>query len=699
MRHFFTATPNFREILSNHSSQKRLEVFRMWKSFFWLMVLGALVFGPVLGDSAWAAFVVPGSVVNGTVDPDSEGDNESRVFDNDALTRLFIRQTTEPTCSFVVDLEGSIEVRSFAMWGRPTYDSGQSMLSDTVSVEAGNSASGPFTLIGSIDVGSTRPTDPDPTLGGENPWTGGNGRMIPCMPTTATHLRISGGFGFDNNVLLYHAEVNPRVVIHRMDPVYQGAAHNPLDPGGGTNNSRTPSDCTDGRFNTRTFFGLNVDLTLDLGVPTRVNDFRFHTSENDAGNMVRTGTVRTSSGDDPTNFDTVETNFDVGGGQAHAQVFLPNQPMKRFFQVGFATNRDGQTGTGTGPTYRLSEIDYRQPNEAPVFGAMVLNGSVMDGTIDPDSDGYVLGNAIDNDYNTRVRIRQTANPTTSFVVDLGGMKEIHSVGMYGNWTYNSGIAMLSDDVVVEAGNSPTGPFTQVGSINVGNVRPTDPDPTIGGVNPWTGGNGRLIPFAPTTATHLRISGGYGYDNNIDLFEIVLNTPNVIHRVDPVDGASTGPQDLWDVGGGTFNGRVGAEAFDGRLATRVNPKGPLAFTIDLGAPVTVQEVRIFPMESDLSQLPKTVNVRTSSTDDPTNMDTVEVNFDSGFIGGTTVIPIPNNPEKRFVQVDLLANQGGDPNGMRFGEIEVIGQREVAGPPPTPTPTQIPSSSVSDWSLYR
>ncbi|MCA9442296.1 MAG: hypothetical protein KC964_15945, partial [Candidatus Omnitrophica bacterium] len=631
------------------------------------------------------------------VDPSAEGDDESKVFDNDSLTRLFIQQTTEPTCSFVVDLEGSMEVRSFAMWGRPSYDSGISMLSDTVSVEAANSASGPWTLIGSIDVGNTRPTDPDPTIGGENPWTGGNGRMISCTPTTATHLRISGGFGFDNNILLYHAEVNPKLIIHRMDPVWEGAAYMPLDPGGGTLNSRTPADCIDGNFATRTFFGLDVDLTLDLGVPTPVNDFRIHTSDNDAQAMVKEGVVRTSSTDDPNNFDTVETNFDAGTGQAHAQIFLPNQPNKRFFQMTFTRNRDGQTGTGTAPTYRMSEIDFRQPNEAPIYGAAVVGGSLLDnGVVDPGADGFVEANGIDDDYNTRFRIGQGSAGTTGFVVDLGGNQEITSVGMYGNWTYVQGIQMLSDDVTVEAGNSPSGPFSQIGSINVGNTRPTDPDPAIGGENPWTGGNGRLIPCTPTAASYLRISGGYGFDNNIDLFEVVINPQSVIQRVDPVDGYTLTAQDLWDVGGGVFNSRVGAEAFDRRLVTRVNPKGPLAFTVDLGALVTIEEVRIFPMESDLSQLPKTVTVRTSSTDSPTNMDTVEANFDSPFVGGATIIPIPSNPEKRYVQIDLQANQGGDPNGMRFGEIEVIGRR-AGQVGPTPTPTQDPSA-IQNWELY-
>ncbi len=655
-----------------------------------------LVIMGLISLPASAYFVVPGSVTNGVVDPGAEGDTEARATDDDYLSRLFIGAQGGPgtRVSFVVDLEGLQEIRSVAMYGRPWYDGAISMFSDDVTVEAGDSATGPFTWIGSINVGHTRPTDPDPTVGGENPWTGGNGRVIPCTPTTCSFLRISGDQGFDNNILLYHLIINPRVTIHRMDPVQAapGDAFQPLDFGGGPNNSRAAVDCVDGKFNTRTFWGLDVKLTLDLGIPTQVNEFRFHCSDNDTHATLRLGVIRTSTIDDPNTFDTQEEDFEaagIGGGQAaHPKVRLTNQPTKRFFQIEFKENSSGISGDGASPVYRMSELDYRAVSESPINTAAVVVGSVADGTVDPSAEGDVEGQGFDLDYNERFFITQQSQPRTSFVVDLGASQEVHSVAFYGDWAYRTQIAMLGNEIIVEAGNSATGPFTQIGMLDVGSTRPTDPDPTVGGENPFTGGNGRRVACTPTQATHLRISGSYGFDNNILIYEMVVN--HVLHQVDPVDQGQT----LWDIGGGPLNSRCGAEAVDGNLTTRLNPRFvPFSFTIDAGpTPVKIKEIRIFPMDNDISPLPRYGIVRTSSTDSPTNMDTIENDFSTGdgipYQGGTTIIPLPNKPEKRFVQITFTGAQSGGPEDgvpVRMGEIEVIG--EPAG-----------VVAVQDWVLY-
>ena len=673
----------------------------MRKKHLMITLMSCLAFClSIVTTPAWSAVVVSGSVVNGIVDPSAEGDDETKAFDRNGLTRFFINaeggQGTR--VSFVVDLEGTMEVSSVAMYGDPRYRDTIAMFSDEIIVEAGASATGPWTRIGSINVGSTRPTDPDPAIGGENPFTGGNGRLIPCTPTEAAYLQISGDQGFDNNILIYDMQINPQFAVHTQTPVMELTANQPNDFGDGfpfSGNSRTVSDITDNDLSTRAFFGLDVDLVLDLGRPTEVGKFWIHTSSNDTGNMVKTGSVSVSAADDPTDMDTLLVDFDasgVGGApMGHADIPLPTPQTKRYFQLSFASNMGGQSGDGTNPTYRLSEIRYLRANQLPIETASVVAGSVTGGTVDPDTEELLESRAMDFDYATQMRVAQGAEDTMSFVVDLGGTQAVHSVGLYGNWTYLAAIMMLSGEITVEAGDSETGPWTQIGSLDVGGTRPDNPDPDVGGENPFTGGNGRRIICDPTNATHLRVSGGYGFDNVIDLYELIVNPATVVHRVDPVDGSSGSSGDLWDVGGNSLNSRVGAEAVDMNLVTRLNPRQPFAMTLDLGpSQVEIEEIRIFPMDSDQSLLPKTGTVRISPDDDPNNMTTVLTNFDKVFDGGAVVIPLTGKPTKRFLQVELLTNQGGSSTDMRLGEIQIIG---------TPTGALEPVNATRNWMIFE
>lgn len=610
------------------------------------------------GLQAWGAPVVlPGTVVNGTVS------DAAFATDDDYTTRMHIQATGGPSArvSFVVDLGSEQPVHGVALYGDFVYRAAISMLSDEITVEGTDDLSQSWIQIGSINVGNTAPTDPDPSVGGVNPFTGGNGRFIPCTPSNARYLRISGGQGFGDDILIYHLQINPQIVIHQMSPINQGVSNQPFDANGGSNNSRVSVDMVDGKINTRTFIGVVPTMVLDIGTPKAVQEFRLLMAENDSSNVPETGTIRVSSTDDPLNIDTLETNFDGTGpgGNQHvvARVVLPNTPTKRFYEMTLLTNRDNQAPNGSGPTLRLSEIEYKTTADLPITTAAYVPGSAEGMT------ETTAAQILDLDYNTYGSFSQIDPATVgSFVVALGGSKQVSSVGIYGNWAYNAFTNMFSDDVIVEAGNSATGPWTQIGFTNVGNTRPTDPNPAIGGENPWTGGNGRRIPCLPTAATHLRISGGFGFDNLIRPYEVIVNPPLVLHTVTPVDQGQT----LWDVGGGPRNGRVGAEIVDGDIQTRINPRIPFAATLDLGnAPVKVAKIRFYPYESDFPLLPKIGVVRSSSTDNPANMDTVEANFNVTYVGGGVIeVELPSQPEKRYLQVDMTES------GRRLGEIEII-----------------------------
>lgn len=625
-----------------------------------------------------ADFVIPGSVVNGTIDGSNPAPGATDV---DYLTymRIVTNGVTTDRISFVVDLEGAENIHGVALYGNYAYSAFIAMLSDDIRIEAGSSASGPWTEIGSINVGSTRPTDPDPTIGGENPFTGGNGRLVPCDGTAASFLRISGGQGFDNNIDVYQLQVNPRVVIHQTKPVYNGVSNNPVDIGGGTANSRAIPDLVDGLFNTRAFIGSPTDLVLDLGTAGPVKELRVHTSESDDFTLVRTGVIKTSSTDSPANFDTTLTTFDTGGGKSTAVIALPGTPNKRFFQFTPLTNQAGQTPNGSAATFRFSEIDYRTVDELPVSGATVA--SFTGATEDPSDPASSM---FDLDYNERATLTQTAGPL-EVVMSLGSTREVRSIALYGDWAYRNTINMFSDVVTVEAGSSATGPWTVVGSENFGNTRPTDPNPTIGGENGFTGGNGRRIAVTPTLASHLRVTGGFGFDSPILIYEAQINPVHVLHTVSPVDQGQT----LWDFGGGPLNSRVGAEAVDSNLNTRINPRIAYTFTLDVAPePVKIKEIRIFPMDNDIPQLPKTGVVRTSSSDNPQNMDTVETTFNVSITGGMAVIPVASLPTKRYVQIEFLTGQ--TVSVPRVGEIEVIHVPAVITGGP---------SAVENWQLLN
>lgn len=623
------------------------------------IAMAVLALTLLAAPKTFAAQVLPGTVLpSGTsvTDPD-------RATDNDYLNymELNVPGGSDTDISFVVDLEGEEAVSGVAIYGYFRYSGNELMLSDDIFVEAAPTQSGPWTEIGRINVGNTRPTDPDPTIGGVNPFTGGNGRMIPTIPTKARYLRINGKRGFDNVIRISHLQINPHVVIHELWPVDQGVAFNPFDVGGGANNSRHAVDLVDGKLNTRTFIGTTVSLVLDIGRAQTLREFRLLTSENDSFAMAETGQVWTSSTDDPLNFDTLETNWDASQptGREHAvsQIMLPNRPTKRFYKLTLLTNRLGVMPNGTANDIRIGEIIYRRADELPLTTAAVVPGSVVDGTPGGGSEDEVGG--FDKDYNRYFQIQQTTEPRGSFVIDLDGVQTVRSVGFYGNWAYLASQQMFSDAVTVEAGSSAGGPWTQIGAIDVGNTRPTDPDPAIGGVNPWTGGNSRIVPCTPTDATHLRIGFGYGFDNVIRVREGVVNPVAVLHEVIPVDQGQT----LWDIGGGVRNTRASGEMIDGDLQTRANPKLAFATTLDFGEVKTVSKVRVYPWETDVTLLPTQGVIRTSSTDDPLNIDTDELNFNVSIIGGGVVdIELPSPVSKRYLQIDFTQT------GRRIADIE-------------------------------
>lgn len=643
---------------------------------------GAVALALIIGVAwnATAQTILPGSLVNGI---ESTTHPLTNAVDPDYLTYAEIVPTTDTgtTVSFVVDLGAEMEVSSVAMYGFYIYRAAQVMLSDEIVVAASDAGStGPWSVIGSIDVGNTRPTDPDPDIGGVNPWTGGNGRRIPCTPTTTRYLRVWGEQGFDNLIRITHLQINPEIVLHEVDPVYEGVPFNPWDPGGGVLNSRVGVDMVDGRLDTRCHIGTSISLTLDLGTSQSVQEIRLLTADNDAFAMVETGEVRVSSTDDPLNFDVLETAFDASlpGGQdyAVARIILPNAPTRRFFELTCLTDRDGDIPDGTTSEMRIGEIEVRTPDQLPLLSPSVVVGSVEGGLAGTGNEDETR--AFDFDYAVYFQISQAGQDRASFVVDLGGTHEVRSVGMYGYWQYVTQVQLFGGDVVVEAADGAAGPWTEIGSITLEGERPTDPDPDIGGENPWTGGNGRLIPCEPTEATHLRISGAFTYDNVVRLYEAIINPPAVIHEVIPVDQGRT----LWDVGGLPYNSRCGAELVDGNVQTRVNPQSPFAATLDLGAVRTIEKLRFYAWESQTSAIPTQGTIRVSSNDTPLNMDDVVMTFNETYIGGGLIeVELPTPVARRFVQIEFPQSN------LQFGEIEVL-----TGPPPPPV------NRAEHWMLY-
>jgi hypothetical protein len=370
------------------------------------------------------------------------------------------------------------------------------------------------------------------------------------------------------------------------------------------------------------------------------------------------------------------------GGQRHGTgvAFIPQPaPAKRYYMVRPLTNNTGAVSDGSNPTYRLSEVDYREANESPIRSLTVVDGSLVGGVAEGDQPSP---RAVDRDYLAAYGYAQS-EASSSFVVDLGGSHTVDSVALYGMFFYLNNQMMISPIITVEAANSASGPWTEIGSVDIGSTRPTDPDPSVGGVNPATGGNGRRVVCTPTQATHIRIGGGYGFDNGVRIGEILVNPRHVMHKLDRVHHLDDSPR-AFDPGGGVRNSRVAPEVVDGDLQTRINPQVTgMNMVIDAGnEPFQMQEIRIFPMDNDLSVLPFTGTVRTSSTDDPENMDTVETAWSSGIVGGAVIISLPNQPTKRFVELEF-----SDTTLWRAGEIEVIAVPTLGG-----------SSSVSDWSMY-
>jgi len=183
-------------------------------------------------------------------------------------------------------------------------------------------------------VGTDQPTDPDPGLntGGENAWTGGNGRRIVCQPTAATHLRISGGYDFSDTIDIYEVVVNPSLVLHRVDPVdgISGSEEDLWNIGTGPSDTRTGPETLDGNFQTRVDPKQLFSFTLDAGItPRRL--------------------------DDPNNMDMVERSFDLSteftglvGTGGLARISLPGQPVKRFIELEVQEAFDGGTQVGIG---------------------------------------------------------------------------------------------------------------------------------------------------------------------------------------------------------------------------------------------------------------------------------------------------------------------------------------------------------------
>jgi hypothetical protein len=289
----------------------------------------------------------------------AEVQNAEAAMDENFLSQmLLLPQDSSERISFVIDLEEEMEVDGIGIYGTIEFNPAIQCLSDWITVEASNAATGPWAEIGAIDVGHTRPTSPDPETGGINPFTGGNGRLIPCQQTRARYLRVSGGRRFDNAIFISHIHINPPMVVHRMDPVFQGENLHPIMPMLNDNNdNRMPLNLFDGDPSTMCVFGTEVALTLDMGKPVPVKEFVFTPCKDDPWAQVKTGEVRVSSIDSPDTFDVIAAEFDTGGGQ-FVNVPLQESQARQYYQLILSSNTNGGAPDGTlENSIRIGEIE------------------------------------------------------------------------------------------------------------------------------------------------------------------------------------------------------------------------------------------------------------------------------------------------------------------------------------------------------
>lgn len=316
---------------------------------------------------------VPGSVTNGLEDA---SDSLSALFDRNYTNRLLIGQSTfgsSTRWSFKVDLKQTTVVSSVALYGSYIYRNDEAAPGGLLQIEAGNSVNGPFTVVGQLNVGRTRST---------NPFTGGKGKRIQINPpVTASFLRVSGGpwnNSFDNNVIISEMVINPKVVLHNYSPV-----HNPSTPlpnsasvpqqavwnnGATIGDSRVGLDAMDGDLDTAPQQLMPVTYVLDLspGAYARLDGLLLRPLTGNATLLPKAGTLRSSSTDSPLTFDTVALNYNNVADADGVRLLLPYRIHKRFLELTATSTQGG----GSGSAIRIGEVELiGDDRPAPQSGA------------------------------------------------------------------------------------------------------------------------------------------------------------------------------------------------------------------------------------------------------------------------------------------------------------------------------------------
>lgn len=328
-----------------------------------------------------------------------------------------------------------------------------------------------------------------------------------------------------------------------------------------------------------------------------------------------------------------------------------------------------------------------------------VSGSFTGGTENNENDGSVLDNMFDSGTASYFQALQDDGvPTFSFVVDLESAIEVRNITIWGYERYRYNVLGPGGVTTIAVGDSPTGPFTVIGSADFGSSR----DDAL-----FSGGPlGEMIEAdTPTVARYVQISSNWTFDNLLRISLLDVNKDAVIYNTVPrhnPDLAATDTvnnplgfeqRNVFDLGG-PIPRRSAENIVDGVLSEGAIPLIlPLELYFDIGSDRTIDKIVVHEFDTDTALLPGTGEVWVSSTDDRNNLDTLLFTFDvtgqPGEFGTSVEIDIPNT-QKRYFMLKTTANQLGESQAtsVRYGEVQFIDADQNGGP----------VNSANYWFLY-
>lgn len=328
------------------------------------------------GDYASAVVPVANSFVGGTVNNENDGSTLDKLVDNNAFYYLQAVQT-DPTWSFILDLEAPTVVSSITLWGYYVYNPNELGPGGLTTIGVSDNVGGPFTVIGSRDFGGDRAS---------NTWSGGKGNRIDTTPTLARYVQVSGGWDYDNLLRIADLQVNGRVAIYNYSPVNNPHFPEPnpanvqqanvFDHGNPAFAVRSLHNLADGRIG---IYGANpnpspMTFDLDFGAGKSIAAIELVQFDTDTSYLPSSVIVRTSSDNTRDNFDVVLGTFAIteenlavefnDGERDYMKAVLTftTPQAKQFFQI----EPSGNLGVEDDPNrFRLGEIDFVEEGDGP----------------------------------------------------------------------------------------------------------------------------------------------------------------------------------------------------------------------------------------------------------------------------------------------------------------------------------------------